>query len=77
MDELVAQGHHLTGFLDLVRVILGAEGIVAPAVAVDAVGDLVVILPEPILLFDGGVDLDWIGFGSSCLLTVNSVGDEA
>ena len=77
MDELVAQDRHLACLLDLVRVVLRAEGIVAPAVAVDAVGDVIVMLPEPVFLFDRGEDIGRIGFGLRCLLAVNPVGEQA
>ena len=55
-DEIVAQRRHLAHFFDFVRIILRTERIVALPVGVDAVEDVVVAVPEPVLLLHRGVD---------------------
>lgn len=53
-DGAVAVGGHLLEFLEFVRVVGGTERAVAAAVDVDAVGDFVVLVPEPVFFADGG-----------------------
>ena len=52
-DRLVAGDTHLLEFFKLGGVVDGAEGFVASSVNVDAIGDLVVFLPDPVFLEDG------------------------
>ncbi len=56
VDERVAQRRHLARLLHLVGIILRAEGIVALPVRVDAVEEVVVVVPKPILLLHRRVD---------------------
>jgi len=51
-DRLVTVRAHFLKFFKLGRVIDGPEGVVAAAVDVDAVGDFVVFLPEPVFFAD-------------------------
>ncbi len=76
MDEPVAQGGHLAGLADLVGVVLGAEGVVALPVGVDAVHEVVVVVPEVVLLADGGIDEIRAGLGLTALLAEGGVGEK-
>ena len=55
VDQLVAQRRHLARLAHLVRIILRPVRLVALAVGVHAVDEVVVVVPEPILLFNRGV----------------------
>ena len=55
-DGPVADGHEFAQFDDLGRVVVRAERLVASAEDVDAVGDLMKLLPIPVLVLDGGGD---------------------
>ena len=43
----------------------------------DAVEDVIVILPEPVFLFDGSESLGGIGLGDAWLGAVNPVGEDS
>ena len=47
---------HLAGLADFVRVVVGAEGVVAATIDVHAVGDFEVVVPKPVFFGDGGVN---------------------
>ena len=55
-DGLIADRGHLPRLRDLERIVRRSERVVAPAVGVDAVGDLEVVEPEPVLFEDRGLD---------------------
>ena len=76
LDERVAQGGHLADLADLVGVVLGAEGVVALAVGVDAVDDGVVGVPPVVLLLHGGVDQGLVGLRLAGGGTVERIGHD-
>ena len=76
VNELVTEGGHLAGLFDFVGVVLRAERIVALAVGVDAIQDVVVAVPEPVLLLHGFVDEGGVGFGFAGLVPVEAGGED-
>ena len=76
MDERIAEDGHLATLVDLVGVVLRAEGVVALAVGVDAVEDRVVGIPHGVLHLHGAVHQGLVSLGGTCRGTVESVGDE-
>jgi hypothetical protein len=77
VDEPVAQRHHLAGLLDLVGVVLRPVGVVTLAVGVDAIDEVVVVVPEPVLLLHRGVDKHFVGLGTRARGgTEQAVGEE-
>ena len=76
MDERIAEDGHLATLVDLVGVVLRAEGVVALAVGVDAVEDRVVGIPHGVLHLHGAVHEGFVSLGGTCRGTVESVGQE-
>ena len=76
MNDLVAQGHHLAGLEDFGRIILWAEGIVALAVRVHAVDQVVVVVPEEVLVEHRLVDEFGVGLRSLGLTAKGGVGEQ-
>ena len=75
MNDLVAQGHHLAGLEDFGRIILWAEGIVALAVRVHAVDQVVVVVPEEVLVEHRLVDELRVGLRCFALTAEGAVGE--
>ena len=73
VDHPVAQGHHLASLEDLGRIILRAEGIVALAVRVHTVDQVVVVVPEEVLVEDRLVDEFRIRLGGLALAAKGAV----
>jgi len=76
VDERVADRRHLAALVDLVRIVLRPEGIVALAVGMDAVEDRVVRIPHVILHLHRAVHEGLVGLGGARRGAVESVGEE-
>ena len=76
VDDGVAEGGHLAGLLDLVRVVLRAVGAVTPAVGVNTVNQVIVIIPKVVFLFHRAVHEGGVGFRDDGLGAKSAVGEE-
>ena len=73
VNQRVADRGKLARFLNFVGIILRTEWVVTLAVGVDAVENIVVIVPKPILLLHCLMQQLSVGLRNTRLLSVNSV----
>ena len=76
VDERVADHGHLAALVDLVGIVLRAEGVVTLAVGVNAVEDRVIGVPHVVLQLHRAVHEGFVGLGGAGLGAVESVGEE-
>ena len=62
MDERITQCGHLAGLLDFIGIVLRAVRVVASAIGMHAVDEVVVVVPEVVLRLDRLVHQLWVSF---------------
>ena len=72
VNQFIAQSEEFAGFRHFIRIVLRPVGIVTLAVGMDAIHEIVIVIPAPVFLFHGGQNLGGISFGLMRLMAVDA-----